>query len=82
VFGLDLKAIRSKRRVSTDNKYRRDMLIYFLWETGKLSNQVIANLIRLTYSSVSRRVSLFKESMKQDRVLETNYQLAKSQIKV
>jgi REP element-mobilizing transposase RayT len=81
-FGLDLTSIRNARRISSHAKDQRDMLIYFLWETGRLSNQRIASLLNLTYSNISRRVSLFKERVSIDEQLNSRYILSKSQIKV
>ena len=81
-MGLDLISIRNTRRISSHDKDKRDMLIYFLWETGKLSNQSIASLLGLTYSNISRRVSLFRERLREDKNLKSIYRFTKSQIKV
>jgi len=81
-FGLDLTKLDDTRRISKLDKEMRDMLIYFLWETGKLSNQRIASLVGGTYSNVSRRVSLFKAGMEKEKGLAAKYLRFKSQIKV
>ncbi|MCP3872776.1 MAG: hypothetical protein GY699_06420, partial [Desulfobacteraceae bacterium] len=81
-FGLDLSSICNTRRIAVHEKKQRDMLIYFLWETGQLSNQRIAELVGLTYSSISRRVSLFRENLDKDNNLKLRYVELKSQIKV
>lgn len=81
-FGLDFNTICNVRRISSQDKLRRDMLIYFLWESGRLSNQAIAALLGMTYSNVSRRVSLLKQQFRDDKGLGAIYRQAKSQIKV
>ena len=81
-FSLDLEQLRRTRRISRQAKDKRDMLIYFLWETGKLNNQGIAALLGLTYSNISRRVSLFRTSIASKKRLRTKYNQIKSQIKV
>ena len=81
-FSLDLETIRHTRRISRQAKEQRDMLIYFLWETGKLSNQSIATLLGLTYSNISRRLSLFRATMDREKDLRIRYDRIKSQIKV
>ncbi len=81
-FSLDLETLRHTRRISRQAKDRRDMLIYYLWETGKLNNQKIATLVGLTYSSISRRVSLFRANLDSEKRLRTSYDQLKSQIKV
>ena len=58
------------------------MLIYFLWETGKLSNQNIGALCGVTYSNISRRVSLLKAVLGNKKELKAEYDRVKSQIKV
>ena len=81
-FSLDLESIRHTRRISRQAKDQRDMLIYFLWETGKLNNQSIAALLGLTYSNISRRLSLFRATMDREKDLRIRYNRIKSQIKV
>jgi REP element-mobilizing transposase RayT len=81
-IGLDLRTVRRQRRIPNHDRDKRDMLIYFLWETGKLSNQSIAALLGLTYSNISRRVSLFRANMDNKKRLKSNYNRIKSQIKV
>jgi putative transposase len=81
-YGLDLSAIRNTKRISSQEKDKRDMLIYFLWETGRLSNQNIASLLGMTYSNISRRVSLLRRQLQIDKNLESIYRQTKSQIKV
>lgn len=81
-LGLDLQRVRSMRRVTDHERTRRDMLIYFLRNNGRLSNQQIASLLSLTYSNISRRVSVFKTGMDDDKRLRKEYQRLKSQIKV
>ncbi len=81
-FGLDLTSVRNTNRISSYDKDKRDMLIYFLWETGNLSNQSIASLLGLTYSNISRRVSMLKERLRVDKKLKSKYTLTKSLIKV
>lgn len=81
-MGLDLERIKAMRRVSVPERTRRDMLIYFLWSRGRLSNQQIASLLDLTYSNISRRISIFKSDMAGDRRLRDEYERFKSQIKV
>ena len=81
-FGLDLAVARDTRRISPQDKNKRDMLIYFLWETGRLGNQPIASIFGVTYSNISRRVRLFKELMEKDNDSKLCYMRIKSQIKV
>jgi REP element-mobilizing transposase RayT len=82
LLGLDIAGLREKRRITKEDKDRRDMLIYFLWETGKVSNQNIASILGLTYSNISRRAKLCKAHLDSDKRMRSDYQKFKSQIKV
>jgi len=79
---LDLERIKAMRRVPVLERTRRDMLIYYLWNCGRMSNQQIASLLGLTYSNISRRISVFKMEMDGDERLRDEYERLKSQIKV
>ena len=81
-LGLDLAKLKNTRRIGSDEKDRRDMLIFLLWQTGGLSNQKIASMLGMTYSSISRRASMLKRRLQTDYELMTQYETIKSQIKV
>ncbi|MFH2218935.1 MAG: hypothetical protein ABII68_04665 [Pseudomonadota bacterium] len=64
VLGCDPDRFRQSRRIPEADKECRDVLIYVLWETGKYTNREIGELFGLTYSSISRRVEISKERLK------------------
>jgi len=82
ILGCSVESFKKSRRISEDDKDNRDLLIYFLWETGMYTNREIGKLFGLTYSSISRRVSLTKNRLKIKRQLNKGYQNLKSLIKV
>jgi putative transposase len=82
VLGCSAESFKQSRRISEDDKDNRDLLIYFLWETGMYTNREIGKLLGLTYSSISRRVRITKNRLKKKRQLNRNYQNLKSLIKV
>ena len=45
-------------------------MIYMLCQTGRFTNQEIAKLFGLIYSSVSRRVGIVKKQLRDDKVLK------------
>jgi len=53
-----------------------------LWESGRFSNQKIASLVGLTYSSISKQVSLFRSRLSDDGGLREKYKSLNSQFKV
>ena len=53
---FDLEAARKAKKIGADEKDKRDLLIYLLWETGRLSNKEMGAIFGLTYSAISRCV--------------------------
>ena len=60
----------------------RDMLIYLMWQSGQLTNAQIAEKFGLTYSAVSRRVSVFKNMLGKNKTLQNKFNRVKSLIKI
>ena len=54
-------------------KAARDLMIYFLWQTGRFTNQKISELFGLSYSSISRRVGIFREKLCVDKTFKKEY---------
>jgi chromosomal replication initiation ATPase DnaA len=53
-----------------------------IWQLGVQTNQEIGEFFGLTHSSVSRRVSLFKDALKKDAALRQGVDQLKSKIKI
>ncbi len=79
---IDLDQVCASRRISHDVRDHRDLLIYLLWESGRLSNQQIGSLLGISYSNVSRRISEFRRKLDIEKGLLQKYQAIKAQIKV
>jgi hypothetical protein len=58
------------------------MLLYLLWQSGQLTNVQIAEKFGLTYSAVSRRVSVFKNMLGKNKTLQNKFNRVKSLIKI
>jgi len=82
ISDFDLNCIQKSKRLFTVEKEKRDCIIYLLWETGRFSNQKISSLVGLTYSSISKQVSLFKNRLAEDKGLCEKYKNLNSQFKV
>jgi len=72
-LGCDLEKFRKAARVSADAANKRDLLIFLARQSGGLTNQEIGEMLGLSYSAVSRRVSLFKEKLAADKALSREY---------
>jgi chromosomal replication initiation ATPase DnaA len=81
-LGLKLEAVRKAKKISPENKDKRDLMIYLLRQAGRLSNSEIGEYFGLTYSSVSRRVKIISDKIETDQAIGRKYQDLKSKIKV
>ncbi|MFH2092803.1 MAG: transposase [Pseudomonadota bacterium] len=81
-LGFDLESACIGKKIAHDEKEKRDMLIYLLWKTGHLSNQEIGNLFGLTYSSVSKVVSIFGSRVRSEKRVRIQFERLNSQFKV
>jgi REP element-mobilizing transposase RayT len=81
-LNFDLKATATEKRVTSADKDKRDLLIYLLWENGRLTNKEIGSYFGLTYSSVSRRVAKTRKRLAQENELNNTFEKLKSLIKV
>lgn len=82
VFDFDLQAARNAQRIGQNDKDKRDLLIYMLWQVGQLSGYTIGEYFGLTYSAISRRVKDTRNRLGADKKLSQRYSLLKSRIKV
>ena len=64
LLDCNIDFFRESKRLLGNNRDKRDAILYFLWKTGRCSNQKIGELFNITYSSVSRRVSHVKVQLK------------------
>ena len=77
----DLKRIANSPRVRESDKLNRDILLYLLWQEGKYTNEKIGNILGLTHSAVSRRVSITRKKIAQEQDFNERIRAIKSQIK-
>ncbi len=82
MLGFDLEAAKTAKKIAPGEKDKRDLLIYLLWKTGRLSNKEIGFYFGLSYSAISRRVTIFHDRISDEHKLRNTYQALKSQIKV
>lgn len=81
-FNCDIDRLEKSNRIYGADKDDRDLIIYFIWKTGMLTNEKIGALFGLTYSSVSHSVRSVKTRLKKDSVLEAKIKQLNSQFKI
>ena len=77
----DLERIKNCARISESDMLNRDLLLFWLWQEGKYTNQQIGELFGLTHSSVSRRVTIIRNKMALEQNFQSQVEAIKSQIK-
>lgn len=82
ILNCKLECFQKSARVSQADKLNRDMLIYLMWQTGWQTNLQIAEEFGITYSSVSRRVGVFKNLLRKSTTLQNELNRIKSLIKI
>jgi REP element-mobilizing transposase RayT len=79
-LGCDIGGFRKSARVSARKVDNRDLLIYLIWQSGGWTNQAIGDRFGLTYSAVSRRVSIFKNKLREDQALLQKFEKIRSSL--
>jgi hypothetical protein len=82
IIKFDLKTLSQSKRALKKGLQERDILLYFLKETGFYTNKQIGDLFNLTYSAVSRRSAIVKSDILRHAGLKRKYDLIKSRITV
>ncbi len=82
ILECDIEEFKNTRRISQDNKLKRDIIIYLLWKTGAYTNKEIGVHLGLGYSAVSRCVSNCNELLNTSKTFKKGYNSVKSLIKM
>jgi len=69
-------------RLSGPEKDTRDLLLYFIWRMGQLTNVQIGKQFGLSYSAVSQTVKSIKAKLPNDQVLRASFNRLNSQFKL
>ena len=65
----NLERFKQAPRISSREKQDRDILMYLLWKTGRLTNKTIGSIFGVTYSSVSHSIGKLNAKLKKDKAL-------------
>lgn len=79
---LDMKSVRTGKRIGAGDKDKRDLLIYLLWKTGRFSNKEIGDYFGLAYSAISQRAKIINRRIPAERDLKNQFATLKLLIKV
>jgi chromosomal replication initiation ATPase DnaA len=82
MFNCDLARFVKAGRLSGAKKDTRDLLLYYLWRAGQLTNVQIGEQFGLSYSAVSYTVRSIKTKLQNDRILRASLNRLNSQFKL
>ena len=75
------KCVQAKRLHGID-KHKRDLIVYFLWNKGLMTNEKLERLFNMSYSPISHCVKIFKEKMNKDKKVKNQFEEINSQFKL
>jgi hypothetical protein len=81
-IGCDLSRLTAGRRLSGAEKAKRDLLIYWVWKAGILTNVQVGNLFSLTYSAISHSVKEAKKKLRSDKEARVEFASINSQFQL
>ncbi len=82
IIGADLNGFKNKKRLSGEDKIKRDLLINLFWEMGLYRNEDIGKVFGVSYSSISKSVSAIREQIKTDKKIRLEFEKLNSQFKL
>ncbi len=81
VVHIDLdKCVQAKRLHGID-KHKRDLIIYFLWNKGLMTNEQLGRFFNISHSAISHSVKIFKDKMINDKEVKNQFEMFNSQFK-
>jgi hypothetical protein len=78
----DAQRFAQAGRLRGAEKDRRDLLLYMIWKSGRLSNEQIGQLFGLSHSAVSHAVKSLKARIMENPELQEKYSRLNSQFKL
>ena len=82
ILKCDLQHFIQTGRLRGEQKDNRDLLVYLLWRSGRLTNEQIGQFLGISYSAVSHAVKTLKERMQKNTKLMRKFEQINSQFKL
>ena len=82
ILQVDLdKCIQAKRLHGID-KHKRDLIVYFLWNRGVMTNEQLGRIFNIGHSAISHSAKRFKKKMINDKKMKKQFDNFNSQFRV
>ncbi len=82
ILDVDLKKVKNAKRLTGEDKTKRDLMINLFWMMGIYKNEEIGDAFGLTYSSVSKSVSGIRQLIIKDKKVKAAFKGLYSQFKM
>jgi REP element-mobilizing transposase RayT len=82
ILNCDVSRFAKAGRLSGTEKDTRDILLYYIWRTGRMTNTQIGKEFGLSYSAVSHSVKSIKAKLRSDQRLKALFNNLNSQFKL
>ncbi len=56
------------------DKQKRDLVVYFLWNKGLMTNEKLVQLFGMSFSAISHCVKSFKDKMNKDKKVKNQFE--------
>lgn len=82
ILQLDLDKCIQAKRLHGNDKHKRDLIVYFLWNKGIMTNEQLGRIFEISHSAVSHSAKRFKKKMMSDKKTKKQFDKFNSQFKV
>jgi putative transposase len=82
LLGCNPERFKQAVRIPASDRDDRDILVYFIWQKGMVTNESLARLFGLTYSSISHIVKKSKKRLDEEEHLRKKIEILYSQFKI
>lgn len=82
ILQVDLDKFIQAKRLHGIDKHKRDLIVYFLWNRGIMTNEQLGQIFDISHSGVSHSARRFKKEMLNDKKLKKHFDKFNSQFKL
>lgn len=82
IVQIDIDKCIPAKRLHGKDKYKRDLIVYLLWNTGLMTNEKLGQLFNMSYSAISHCAKTFQEKMNKDKKVRKQFEEINSQFKL
>ena len=82
ILQIDINKYVQAKRLHGIDKQKRDLVVYFLWNKGLMTNEKLGQLFGMSFSAISHCVRSFKDEMNKNKKVKKQFENINSQFKL